>query len=90
MLKLTTFTASDVAGGIAFSAFSDEVAGAGAGACKYTYIKSKENADFVPGQAILTPYNAAEGNSVKKGTKSSHRLLHVVGDERMWGEGGGG
>jgi hypothetical protein len=33
----------------------------------YTYLKSPVNLDFEPGAASLTPYNAADKSSVKKG-----------------------
>lgn len=33
----------------------------------YTYLKSTENLDFEPGVASLTPYNAADKSTVKKG-----------------------
>jgi 3'-phosphoadenosine 5'-phosphosulfate (PAPS) 3'-phosphatase len=33
----------------------------------YTYLKSSVNLDFEPGVALLTSYNAAEKNNVKKG-----------------------
>lgn len=33
----------------------------------YTYLKSSKNLDFVPGEAALTPYNAADKSAVKKG-----------------------
>ncbi len=36
----------------------------------YTYLKSPINADFEPGRANLTPYNARDKRSVQKGVET--------------------
>mmetsp|Transcript_12767 Transcript_12767/g.26349 ORF Transcript_12767/g.26349 Transcript_12767/m.26349 type:complete len:273 (+) Transcript_12767:973-1791(+) len=48
----------------AFAAMQDHAQG------RYTYLESDVNRDFVPGKATLTPYNAAAGVTVEKGSKT--------------------
>jgi len=44
----------------------------------YTYLKSPYNLDFEPGLSNLTPYNAADKNSVKKGEETRASTVESV------------